>query len=243
MSIRYILFDLDGTLLPMDQDHFIRTYFGALSAYMQTHGFEPKRFVETIWQGTGAMFKNDGSKTNEAVFWQVFTAAYGEDARRYEPVLANFYHTQFPKVQSSCGYNPKASQTVRKLKEMGYETVLATQPIFPSIATETRIKWAGLSPEEFKFCTTYENSSFCKPNPAYYRQILDMIGADPSECLMVGNDATEDLVAETLGMKVFLLTDCLINKQDKDLTRYPQGDFDALLRYLTQKEFACFIEN
>jgi hypothetical protein len=49
---------------------------------------------------------------------------------------------------------------------------------------------------------------------------------------MVGNDATEDMVAETLGMQVFLLTPCLINKHDLDLSRWPQGDFDALLDYL-----------
>ena len=41
MSLRYILFDLDGTLLPMDQDHFIRTYRDALSTYMIPYGVEP----------------------------------------------------------------------------------------------------------------------------------------------------------------------------------------------------------
>lgn len=232
MSVRYILFDLDGTLLPMDQDHFIRTYFGALSSYMEPHGFAPQRFIETIWHGTGAMFKNDGTKTNEDVFWQTFTAAYGTDARQHEPILDTFYHTHFPKVQSSCGYDPKAPETVRKLKEMGFELVLATQPIFPSIATETRMMWAGLDRDDFKLYTTYENSSSCKPNPAYYQEVLSKIGANPAECLMVGNDATEDLVAETLGMKVFLLTNCLINKEKKDLSKYPQGDFDALMHYI-----------
>ena len=232
MSIRYILFDLDGTLLPMDQDHFIRTYFGALSTYMESHGFEPRRFVETIWHCTGAMFKNDGSKTNEDVFWQAFTAAYGPDAHQFEPIFDRFYHNNFPAVQSSCGYDPKASHTVRKLKEMGFELVLATQPIFPAIATETRMKWAGLDRNDFKLYTTYENSNFSKPNPAYYQQILDKIGAKAADCLMVGNDATEDLAAEKLGMKVFLLTDCLINKNGIELSGYPHGDLDALLHYI-----------
>ena len=49
---------------------------------------------------------------------------------------------------------------------------------------------------------------------------------------MVGNDVTEDMVAETLGMEVFLLTDCLLNKENKDLTAYPQGSFDALAAYI-----------
>ena len=232
MSIRYIFFDLDGTLLPMDQDRFIRTYMAALSSYMIPHGFDPRQFVETVWQGIGAMFKNDGSKTNEDVFWQAFTAAYGPDARQYEPILDTFYHTRFADVKSACGYNPKAAQTIRQLKEMGFELVLATQPIFPSIATENRMKWAGLNKNDFKLYTTYENSNYCKPNPAYYQQIMDKLDLKASDCLMVGNDATEDMVAQTLGMDVFLLTDCLINKNGIDLSCYPQGDLDTLLHYI-----------
>ena len=50
--------------------------------------------------------------------------------------------------------------------------------------------------------------------------------------MMVGNDVDEDMVAEKLGMKVFLLTDCLINKHEEDIEKYPHGDFDALLAYL-----------
>ena len=30
MSIKTVMFDLDGTLLPMDQDEFTRYYFGLL---------------------------------------------------------------------------------------------------------------------------------------------------------------------------------------------------------------------
>lgn len=233
MSIRYILFDLDGTLLPMDQDQFIRAYMGALSAYMVPHGFEPKHLTDTIWVGTAAMFKNNGIQTNEEVFWHHFSAAYGADAQsKYEHVLQNFYQTRFADVKASCGYDPRSAQTVQKLKNMGFELVLATQPIFPAIATENRMMWAGLDKDLFTLYTTYENSNFSKPNPAYYQQILNKLGANASECLMVGNDATEDLVAETLGMKVFLLTDCLINKNDIDLSGYPQGDLDALLNYI-----------
>ena len=33
----------------------------------------------------------------------------------------------------------------------------------------------------------------------------------PEECLMVGNDVEEDLVAGTIGVQTVLVTDCLIN--------------------------------
>ena len=62
--------------------------------------------------------------------------------------------------------------------------------------------------------------------------ILEKHGLQPEECLMVGNDVSEDMSAELCGMKVFLLTDCLINSDNKDLSCYKQGTFDDLLDYI-----------
>lgn len=229
MSIRYVLFDLDGTLLPMDQDRFVKAYFGGLSQALAPHGHDPEKLIGAIWGGTAAMIKNDGSRTNEAVFWDYFCSKFGEDARADEPKFEAFYRTDFQKVRHACGFDPRAAQVIAAVKEKGLIPVLATNPIFPAIATESRIRWAGLDRSDFALCTTYENSRWCKPSPDYYRQILKELGARPEECLMVGNDVSEDMVTKTLGMEVFLLTDCLINKHDQDITAYPQGSFDALL--------------
>jgi HAD superfamily hydrolase (TIGR01509 family) len=232
MSITTILFDLDGTLLPMDQDSFVRAYFGLLAAKLVPHGYEAESLIKAIWSGTAAMVKNDGNQTNEGAFWNHFAGLYGEKSRSDEPIFAEFYHTDFQKVQGVCGFDPRAAQTIAELKAQGYTLVLATNPIFPAVATESRMRWAGLNQTDFIHYTTYENSSYCKPNPDYYRQVLDRIGIDPENCLMVGNDVTEDMVAAELGMKVFLLTDCLINKQNKDISAYPHGSFPELLDYI-----------
>ncbi len=119
---------------------------------------------------------------------------------------------------------------------MGHRVVLATNPIFPAIATESRIRWAGLEPSDFEYYTTYENSRFSKPNLKYYEELLQKIGVEAGECLMVGNDVSEDMVAEKLGMKVFLLTDSMINKEGADIERYPHGDFDDLLTYIKEQK-------
>ncbi|MBQ7839810.1 MAG: HAD family hydrolase, partial [Lachnospiraceae bacterium] len=109
---------------------------------------------------------------------------------------------------------------------------LATNPLFPAIATQSRAKWAGLDPEDFALITTYENSYHCKPNPDYYQEIMDKLKVKPEECMMVGNDVSEDMIARELGMKVFLLTDCLINKDGADISQYPNGSFPELLDYI-----------
>ena len=37
--MKTILFDLDGTLLPMDQDAFVKYYMGLFAQKMAPHGF------------------------------------------------------------------------------------------------------------------------------------------------------------------------------------------------------------
>ena len=233
MSIKTVLFDLDGTLLPMDQEAFVKAYTERLAAYMLPHGYDPETLIRFLWLGTGAMVKNDGKRTNEDVFWEVFSAGVGKDARRDEPIFAQFYDTEFNKAKDSCGFAPEAAGVVLSLKERGFRVVLATNPLFPHMATENRIRWAGLTPEDFDLYTTYENSRFCKPNPAYYEEILEKIGCRAEECTMVGNDVDEDMVAGKLGMKTFLLTPCLLNRSAQDISQWPNGGFGELSAWLS----------
>ena len=188
--------------------------------------------VKCIWGGTAAMVKNDGSRGNEEVFWETFSGLYGQDTRKDEAIFREFYEVEFQNVRHSCGFDTRAKAVIDALKEKGIRRVLATNPLFPAIATYSRVRWAGLKPEDFELITTYENSRHCKPNPDYYRDILDMIQVKPEECVMVGNDVGEDMIARELGMQVFLLTDCLINKPNTDIEQYPHGGFDELLSYI-----------
>lgn len=139
----------------------------------------------------------------------------GDRVLRDKPLFDEYYRREFQEVASVCGLNPKARETVDTLKGAGYRLALATNPLFPAVATESRIRWAGLEPGDFELYTTYENTGYCKPNPAYYRDLLERLGCDAEDCLMVGNDVEEDMVAGTVGIKVFLLTDCIINKQGR----------------------------
>ena len=234
MKITTILFDLDGTLLPMDQDRFTEAYFKMLTKKLLPHGYEPKKLIDSIWVGTAAMVRNTGQQTNEEAFWKKFTELNGEQVLADKSLFEEFYQKDFQQVKDFCGYNSKAAQMVAALKQRGFRLALATNPIFPAVATESRIGWAGLAPEDFEWYTTYENSSYCKPNPDYYRALLEKLKVQPEECLMVGNDASEDAAALKVGMSFFLLTDCLINKENKDISEYPQGDFDKLLEFVNE---------
>lgn len=234
MTIKTVLFDLDGTLLPMDLDHFVKVYFKALATHLAPHGYDPKWLVDGIWAGMHGMLRNDGAQTNEQIFWKLFAASYGTDPVEDMPLFETFYRERFDDLSAVCGHTEAAKQVVDYLESKGKRLVLATNPVFPRMAVESRLRWAGVAAEDFSYITSYENASYSKPNPDYYREILARCGLSAEECLMVGNDVTDDMVAETLGMKVFLLTDWLINKPEVDIDRYPHGSWAELMKYLEE---------
>lgn len=230
--ITTILFDLDGTLLPMDMDEFIKIYFDHLTQKMSKHGFEPKEFINTIWGGTRRMMCNNGDVTNESVFWNFYEKTYGEKRKESEKLFYEYYCNEFENAKVACQFNKLVPEIINKIKKMNIRLVLATNPIFPDVATRIRTSWAGLSVDDFECYTTYEDQYFSKPNLQYYKELLKKIKAKPEECLMVGNDVDEDMVAQELGMKVFLITDCIVNRNNKDISEYPHGSFEDLKKYI-----------
>lgn len=234
-GIKMVLFDLDGTLLPMQNEPFIKAYFSGISARLARHGHDPEQLIQGIWAGTEAMFSNDGARRNEEVFWERAVAVCGAKIKEDEECFNAYYAEDFDEVQRACGYTAEAARIVRDLKGAGVRVALATNPIFPAVATRKRIAWAGLSYKDFELVTTYENSRFCKPNLRYYEEVLSALGVQASDCIMVGNDVEEDMIARELGMQVFLLTDCLLNKKGKPIDEYPRGDFAALRTFLFEE--------
>ncbi len=230
--IKTILFDLDGTLLPMDPEKFVRGYIGRMAQKLAPHGYDPKLLEKALWQGTGAMVHNDGSQSNEDLFWAVFNAIQGRDCRVDMELFNDYYRNEFQLVSLDCGYDPQAAAAIRDIRSMGYRVLLATNPLFPAIATQSRVKWAGLQPEDFDLITTYENSRHCKPNLDYYRDILETMNLEPENCLMVGNDVGEDMIARDLGLQVFLLTPYLINRGNTDISQFPNGGFPELMTFI-----------
>ena len=232
MKLSTVLFDLDGTLLPMDQEVFVKAYLGLLSKRMAPHGYDPREIVDAVWKGTDAMVRNDGSRTNEAVFWNLFQARFGPKSLEDMPIFEDFYRTDFELARGSCGFTPEAARTLELCRELGLRTTLATNPIFPDVADASRLSWIGLKMEDFDLVTDMSNCCYCKPNPAYYKAILEQFGLEPEHCLMVGNNAKEDWqAASAAGIPCYLLTDNIINPDNIELT-CPHGSYADMVDYL-----------
>ena len=233
MKLSAILFDLDGTLLPMDNDHFTEVYFSYLARAAYPWGYQDtEQLIAAIWKGVSAMVKNDGSRSNSQAFWDIFQAVTGKDAAPVFPKFDRFYETDFHKAKEATQPTPLAKEALSLARAKAEYVILATNPIFPRNADETRLSWLGLSCEDFDLVTDYDNCGFCKPNPEYYRQILRDFDLDPASCLMIGNDVDEDiLAAEKAGVPGFLLTDHVINRQGR-ATGCPGGSYGEMLDYL-----------
>ncbi|MCH5159443.1 MAG: HAD family hydrolase [Clostridiales bacterium] len=233
--IRAILFDMDGTLLPMDVKNFEKLYFKSLAARVAPLGYQPQALVDGIWRGTVAMVKNDGSCLNSEAFWRTFADIFGEQAFEHVGNFDDYYRTDFVAAKAACGLNPKAAEIVKNLKKRGLTVVVATNPLFPEVAQEQRLIWAGIDRSDVDLITHYDNSHYCKPNLKYYEELLVKLNLKSEECVMVGNDVNEDMIARELGMKVFLITDCLLNPDGKDISVYPNGTFEDLAEYLLRE--------
>ena len=228
-----VLFDLDGTLIGMNQNEFIRLYFIAILDKLALMGYDKKSMYIALEEAIRATKNNDGTLTNEARFWKTFDEATGGASKELRNLICSFYQNEFVRVlEATCFPYPYASDILKFVKNKGLRVVLATNPLFPAVATHARIKLGGMSPDDFEYITAYENSSFCKPNPSYFAELLDKIGVKPEECIMVGNDTRDDFSAHALGIPVFILTKGLINDTGVDLSTYPYGSINEFMEYI-----------
>ena len=158
--IRAVFFDLDGTLLPMDLDEFIQSYFGAIGAYVKGQGLDVDAFSAGFARGMRKMAHHDPAITNWQAFWNEFFQWADAEAYDWQTILLRFYSEEFPLVGKDVVPNPASARVVQLLVEKGYPVVLATMPYFPLPAVEERlgapvlwkeVLWDGLlgSPDSF----------------------------------------------------------------------------------------------
>lgn len=231
MKYKAILFDMDGTLLPMNQKEFVEGYFKLLYEDLNSY-IDYESLVKALWSGTYAMYKNDGSKTNREVFWEDFINNTKLDRSIVEPICDKFYGSRFKIAQIYTKNNNLTKKALYLAHQKADIVLLATNPLFPLVAQETRLSFIDLNKSDFDYITAYEDQYYTKPNIKYYENLLNKFNLKASECLMIGNDVNEDMCPSiTLGLDTYLVNDCLI---DSDKYKYEgkRGNFKELLEFL-----------
>lgn len=230
--MKNILFDLDGTLLPIDTDVFISEYFKLLTKKIKPYILE-EEFFEVFWEATEAMMKDSSpNKTNKDVFFEVFMSRLGEKANKLIPVFDDFYANEFKLLSTHVIEYRNLKNFSKEVNDKFQYAALATNPVFPEAAILERLSWIGLDKNDFDLITSYENMHFCKPKIEYYEEILDFLQIDPVDTIMVGNDTYEDLIVCKLNIKTFLVDNYLINKKNSRFTPSYRGSFDELVNFI-----------
>ena len=204
--LKAVFFDLDGTLLYMDEPKFLEIYFDAMDSWIKDKGLDAEKIIEGTKVGTRAMFKNDGSATNEEVFFKGFEEHLGEVTKRDIEVLNTYYDSAFEETFAACKPNPYSRGIVKACREMGLKVILSTNPLFPKVATLKRMALSNLYEEDFDLVTTYENSSFCKPDPRYFHEIMNRFALTPDKVIVFGNNTYDDgECALMAGLKCYII--------------------------------------
>jgi FMN phosphatase YigB (HAD superfamily) len=226
-----ILFDLDGTLLPIDMILFEKLYFKELSKNFADI-ISPSELAKNIWSSTKLMVENTEFKTNEEIFMADFTTRMNIQLPVLEERFNNFYDTNFLKIKDYVLDIHSIKESVKILKSKGYTVALATNPLFPEKAIHHRIRWAGFQPEDFSYISTFEKSHYCKPQLEYYQEILKDIKRSPEDCLMVGNDVQEDLISKKLGLQTYLITNNLLHRTDEEIITDYTGEYEDFYEFV-----------
>lgn len=232
-NMNTILFDLDGTLLPIDMEAFENVYFKGLAKKFHditTHD----KLAFMVMESLKEMVNNTDLITNEKVFMKKLATFLDEhEIQEYEKRFSDFYVHEFDELKQVTTPNKHIQQAVMTLKDKGYDLIVATNPMFPKLAIEKRIQWAGFNVSDFKYVTSFEKNHYCKPQLAYYKEVLDQNNIKPNQCMMVGNDTVEDMIASKLGITTFLIDNHIIEREQAITPDY-SGDYQAFYAFAKQ---------
>lgn len=227
--IKNFLFDMDGTLIDCKADEFIPIYVGALKKRFAREE-ECEKIIHTIVKGAEAMVRNDGSRTNREAFMQYAATVLKYPVDKLEREMTDFYETDYAAVKCVIKKKPEMIKAIETLKSKGYKLIVTTNPLFPLAALRHRLEWGGYDPELFDFVTSYETSTFAKPNPKYYDETVTRLSLERKHTVIVGNDFKEDVcTGKRAGMLAYYLTDSPIPSDDENCKADYEGNSSDFL--------------
>lgn len=211
--IKAVFYDLDNTLLDFNLNIFLYNYFSDLMKLVS--GIAGKSYFSIAPEFYRIMREMMNGRTddltNEEFFAKRLKEIYGMPY--HDPVIKeafDFYFYEYApqslKRRSSTKPMEGGREAVVAALDCGLDVVLATNPVNPLPITQLRMRWAGVDDLPFRLITHLSNSTRTKPHVRYYREIMEKIGVEPHEVIMVGNDPKMDVVDDrSFGMRTFFM--------------------------------------
>jgi FMN phosphatase YigB (HAD superfamily) len=205
-KLEAVLFDLDNTLILFDENEFFDHYFRIIPQSFSDI-MPHELFLKKLMEATRVLLENDGRTLNVNCFMNFFAQGFENTQKEIWDRFLHFYATDYDQLQALVTLPSGLQSVFQQLASNGLKLVVATNPIFPLSVQLKRLAWAGLENVSFDLITHIENMSWCKPRIEYYLDICRKIQIRPGNCLMVGNDPVNDMIAGKTGMKTFLTVD------------------------------------
>jgi FMN phosphatase YigB (HAD superfamily) len=231
-SVKGVLFDLDGTLLQVEMREFIPAYIQGLAKHFPDAP-DPATFDRAVKDSIRALLASDeGAVNNEQFFLTALGRQLGLDAALCGERVRRYCANGMAGLESLVRPLALARNILARCFERGLRVALATNPVFPRQLVEARLRWAEIADFPFDYVTTFDNSRYCKPHPAYFRDVLSQLGLTPEECIMVGNDTEHDLGARSAGITTFLVDTWLLDRAKGDYVTDFRGGHCDLFQFL-----------
>jgi FMN phosphatase YigB (HAD superfamily) len=251
-SISTLLFDIDNTLLLFDERDFIPIYTKNIHSYFTREIPDLNYFTKVFLESTHKMLqKEPPGVTNLTKFAIDFTKNFDRiSPQEIRSRFLIFYQTKFRQIKQVMKPNPIALSLL-KLASEHFTLVAATNPLFPAVANNIRLDWGGFGRADipWKEVSSADNYYFAKPHVEYYQELLNNIGRKPLECMMIGNDPINDMVAGKIGIKTYLVTGInnkaklIKTRLDYENPQFPvdysgtlEDLYDSLVQYTKSKE-------
>ena len=191
-----LLLDLDNTLLENPVDQFVPAYLKLFTSYVSSI-VDPKLFSQTLLSSTDQMIANDNFQiTLRTAFEKSFFKVFHDRQIELSRAMDDFYKTKYPTLKTFTHPRDEAITLVNNWISKKSKMVVATNPLFPDFVQFQRLDWANLSVSEhpqISFVTSYEKMHFAKPNPAYYMEILALLGWPDEPVCMIGDTYADDI--------------------------------------------------
>lgn len=218
MSYKYIIFDVDDTLLNYGSAFY--TAEKAIADYLKVEYSEEymalsEKLGWKAWKEAGLndTDSKDVQKNYHTYYYQYLRQHYRDLIEAYHASVCveELVELYIRSVASSKVFMEECTLQVYKTLSEKYKLVLATN----GIDRIQRERIQAFLPYTYK---TYisENMNTIKPAKEFFQYIMDDIGCEQKECLMVGDSMSNDMVgALDAGMDV-----CYYNNRNK---RIPEG--------------------
>ncbi len=209
--LKAVCFDMDDTLLSINLGAFIAVLMKDESGLIADIGRRNPLSMMAAWGGAMLDLNNNArpagdERTNYAFFCDVIRERSG--VALDDPVVADafaFYEREILPCRNDAliAACPRAGahEAVEAVLARGLRIALLTNPSFTVDCIRCRMGWGGMLDMPFELVTTMENSTRCKPSPAYYLESLEELGLTPDEVLMVGNDPKRDFPTPDCGIQ------------------------------------------